>query len=198
MRGLGLDFRIEAADIDETEHPGEAPNALVCRLSREKAEVVARRYPEAAVLAADTVVVLDGVILGKPADAADAGRMLRRLRGRVHQVYTAVSVACETGLAGECCRSDVWMRDYRNAEIAAYVATGDPLDKAGAYAIQHPAFSPVERWAGCYASIMGLPLGLAARLLGHAGVAVPNDVIDVCEQSSGAGQCCLRKNPPGC
>jgi predicted house-cleaning NTP pyrophosphatase (Maf/HAM1 superfamily) len=91
------------------------------------------------------------------------------------------------------------MRDYTDAEIRRYVATGDPLDKAGAYAIQHPAFAPVAAWEGCYAGIMGLPLGVAARLLGPAGVVIPaGRVIATCEAASGAGACCLRGLPARC
>ncbi len=90
------------------------------------------------------------------------------------------------------------MRHYADEEIAAYIATGDPLDKAGAYAIQHPTFAPVARWEGCYAGIMGLPLGVAADLLGRAGMPLPIGPLEACEKSSGAGNCCLRGRPGRC
>ncbi len=191
LAALGLTFTVDSADVDEVPLPGETPDALVCRLCRAKAEAVAHRRPGAVVLAADTVVVLDGAPLGKPADSEEAAAMLRALRDRTHQVYTAVCVAGDGGLAARLCVCDVTMRAYSDAEIAAYVATGDPLDKAGAYAIQHPAFAPVARWEGCYAGIMGLPLRLAADLLGAAGVTVPADVVAVCEALSGQ-RCCAR------
>ncbi len=141
-----MSFNIDAADVDETALPGEPPDALACRLCRSKAAAVAARHPGATVLAADTMVALDDMLLGKPADALDAAAMLRLLRGRTHQVYTAVCVANDGSLASQLSISDVTMRPYSDAEIAAYVATGDPLDKAGAYAIQHPVFAPVAAW----------------------------------------------------
>jgi MAF protein len=144
------------------------------------------------VLAADTVVALDGALLGKPADAEEAMAMLRALRGRVHQVHTAVSLARGDQVATKLSTSNVWMREYGDDEIATYVATGDPLDKAGAYAIQHPDFAPVAHWAGCYAGIVGLPLGAVAELLRQAGIAIPADVAAVCEEMS--GHCCLHRD----
>jgi septum formation protein len=194
LRALGLCFAVEVAGADERARAGESPLAMVVRLSRAKAEAVAGRNGATAVVAADTVVVLDGRMLGKPADGDEAVAMLRALRGRMHEVYTAVTVAGDGARRTSVSLSQVWMRDYSEAEIAAYVATGDPLDKAGAYAIQHPAFSPVERCAGCYTGIMGLPLGLLAERLDEAGIAVPNDVRRVCESFS--GRCCLRGAPP--
>jgi septum formation protein len=180
---------IDAADVDETPLPGERPDMLACRLCRAKATAVAARHPTAAVLAADTIVALDTMLLGKPADAFEATAMLRLLRGRTHQVYTAACVAHDSGLVTRLAVSDVTMRSYSDAEIAAYVATGDPLDKAGAYAIQHPLFVPVAAWSGCYASIMGLPLGLVIEMLADAGIVAPADVLRVCETLSG-GSCC--------
>ncbi len=214
LASLGLRFTVDAADVDESALPSETPDRLVLRLSESKARAVSGRHTDAVVLAADTVVVLDGYILGKPSDPAGAVRMLQALRGRMHEVYTAVSLACSPALpaptaAVDCpgevtdstarlCRSQVWMRDYGEVEIDAYVATGDPLDKAGAYAIQHPWCSPVARWQGCYASIMGLPLGLAAALLRGAGIAIPADIVEVCELSSGPNACCLRRLSDRC
>ena len=194
LAALGLAFDIEVADVDETPWPAEAADDMVIRLSRAKAAAVAARRPTAIVLAADTTVALNGALLGKPADAAEATAMLRALRGSVHQVYTAVSVARDGQVSCALSRSDVWMRSYSDEELAAYVATGDPLDKAGAYAIQHPTFAPVERWEGCFAGIMGLPLGMAADLLAAVAVPMMGEVAQVCETMSG-GHCCLRRRP---
>jgi septum formation protein len=191
LAALGLEFTVDAADIDETPLPGEAPDALVCRLCRGKAASVAERHPGHVVLAADTLVVLDGVLLGKPADALEAVAMLTALRDRVHTVYTAVCVGCDSTLRTRLSANDVRMRAYTDAEIEAYVETGDPLDKAGAYGIQDPQFAPVERWEGCYAAVMGLPLGLAAELLAEAGIQVAAGIAGVCESRTG-DRCCLR------
>jgi len=171
LAALGLAFVTAAADVDEAQLPGEAPSELVQRLSASKARAVAGLFPEAVIIGADTVVVLDGVVLGKPSGAADAARMLRALRSREHQVFSAVTALrpAEGRSAVELSESRVWMRGYSDDEIAAYVAGGDPLDKAGAYAIQHPAFAPVERYIGCYAGIMGLPLCHLARALAAVG-----------------------------
>jgi len=148
------------------------------------------------VLAADTLVVLDGLLLGKPADADEAVAMLTRLRGRTHQVYTAVCLAQDGVRDARLSVSDVTMRAYSDAEISRYVASGDPLDKAGAYAIQHPWFSPVAAWTGCYAGIMGLPLRLARDMLHDAGMRVPGDVIEACEKLN-EGRCCTRETAVG-
>jgi septum formation protein len=191
LTALGVTFTVDAADVDETPLPGEPPDALACRLCRAKAAAVAVRHPAAPVLAADTMVALDALLLGKPADATEAAAMLRMLRGRTHQVYTAVCVAQGGKLTSRLSVSDVIMRPYSDAEIAAYTATGDPLDKAGAYAIQHPLFAPVAAWAGCYAGIMGLPLHLVRELLWEAGVTAPGEVARVCGSLHG-GQCCER------
>ncbi|MGQ9767793.1 MAG: Maf family protein [Anaerolineae bacterium] len=189
LAGLGLTFTVDAAEVDESPLPGEPAEEMVLRLSRLKAATVAARHPAAWVLAADTVVVLDGMLLGKPADVTEATAMLVALRGRAHIVHTAVALAWDGRLRAELCTSAVTMRPYSDAEIAAYVATGDPLDKAGAYAIQHPSFAPVAAWEGCYASIMGLPLDLVRTMLADAGWPVPADVATVCSRLTGQ-QCC--------
>jgi septum formation protein len=193
LAGLGVLFDADAADVDETPLPGERPDALACRLCQVKAAAVAARHPGATILAADTMVALDDMLLGKPADECEAAAMLRLLRGRTHQVYTAVCVAQDGSLVARLSVSDVSMRPYSDAEITAYVATGDPLDKAGAYAIQHPLFAPVAAWTGCYAGIMGLPLRMVAEMLAAAGIAGPADVSQVCENLSG-GSCCARSS----
>jgi len=189
LAALGVAFTVDAADVDETPLPGEAPDALVCRLCRAKAQAVAMRQPRAVVLAADTLVALDGRLLGKPADPAEATEMLTALRDRTHQVYTAVCVAHAGEQHARLAISHVTMRPYSDAEIAAYVASGDPLDKAGAYAIQHPLFLPVAGWTGCYTSIMGLPLWLVTEMLAQVGIRTPGAVAEVCGGLNG-GKCC--------
>lgn len=163
---FGQPISIVPADIDESEMEGEAPGDYVKRLAHIKAEVIAKRFPEAPIIiAADTTVADQAEILGKPVDEQDAQRMLLQLRGRKHQVYTAISlvVPAKNLWVEELCLSQVPMRHYQDAEIETYVASGDPMDKAGAYAIQHRGFHPVESFAGCFASVMGLPLCHLAR-----------------------------------
>jgi MAF protein len=174
MRALGLPFNIHTADIDETPHPQESPSALVCRLSREKAHAVAKNHPQALIIAADTIVVLNGEILGKPTSPAHAKEMLIRLRDQKHSVYSAVTLTGpkDTVEYTVLNQSIVSMRPYTNAQIDAYIATGDPMDKAGAYAIQHPNFAPVARLNGCYASVMGLPLADLADALAVYGIVI--------------------------
>ena len=174
----GYRFVPSPVDIDETPLPGEPPQTYVLRLAREKAAAAYRlwRAPGSSngsvmILAADTTVALDGVILGKPADALEAVDMLRRLRGRAHQGYTGLALITPAGQTlTRVCATRVFMRDYTGAEIDAYVASGDPFDKAGAYAIQNVEFHPVDRLEGCYANIMGLPVCTLEDLLREAGI----------------------------
>jgi septum formation protein len=190
LQRLGVAFEIATADIDERQRPGEPPIDLVQRLAREKAQAVTARLPGRAVLGADTIVVLDGTVLGKPADAADAAAMLRRLRGRPHTVWSALyarNPALDRAAAA-LNESTVWMRSYGDDEIAAYVGSGDPMDKAGAYAIQHPAFAPAERIDGCYSGVMGFPLGDVAQVLRAIGIDVPGQAADACQPQ--LGRCC--------
>lgn len=186
---LGVPFEVDTADIDETQHDGEVPTSLVQRLAHEKAQAVAMRRPGCAVLGADTIVVLDDEVLGKPLDANDAAAMLRRLRGRPHTVWSAVYACNGDQVAAALNQSAVWMRAYDD-EIAAYVASGDPLDKAGAYAIQHPEFAPAERIEGCFSGVMGFPLGDVAQVLRAIGVAVPGEATAACQPQMGLGRCC--------
>jgi MAF protein len=183
---LGLPFRTCPVEIDESPQPGEAPRDYVLRLAESKARAAAALVPaEGLVVAADTTVA-DGMdILGKPASAQQAVEMLLRLRGHLHQVHTAVAImrTADNTLRLDACATDVPMRDYRPEEIAAYVATGDPLDKAGAYAIQHAGFHPVEHLEGCYANVVGLPLCHLTRLLRRLGVEPQADVPAVCQAS---------------
>jgi len=182
---LGLPFSVVAADVDETDGDGESPQAMVQRLSQAKALAVVAQHPRGLVIAADTTVALDGASLGKPADAAEATAMLRALRGRSHQVYSGLTVAQDGQTITELAESEVWMRDYSDQEIAHYVASGDPLDKAGAYAVQHAGFHPAERVEGCFASVMGFPLCHLARTLARLGVTVPADVPAACRAHTG-------------
>jgi septum formation protein len=165
-------FQVVPADIDETEYPGEEPAEYVCRLAKTKAQVVGLRFPNARlIIAADTTVADGEEILGKPVDPADASRMLKQLRGRNHQVYTAIAlmVPGKSILEQELCLSQVPMRNYSDEEIGTYVQSDDPMDKAGAYAIQHKGFHPVEDFKGCFASVMGFPACHLARSLKKIG-----------------------------
>jgi len=180
---LGLRFVVKAADIDETPFPGEAPTEMVLRVAQAKAYAIPTVRRDELVIAADTTVVLEGQVLGKPVDADDAVRMLRRLRNRPHLVYTGLAVwhPASRCMITELGESVVWMRDYTDAEIDAYVATGDPMDKAGAYAIQHSGFDPVTRVDGCWLNVMGLPLCHLRRALCRFGIEVPSDVPGTCD-----------------
>lgn len=185
---IGLPFRTSPADIDESQLPGEQPVAYTLRLAREKARTAAATAdPGVFVLAADTIVVDHGDVLDKPADAAEARLTLMRLRGRMHRVFTAIALQPPQGqpLLTDLCETQVLMRNYSQAEIQSYINSGDPFDKAGAYAIQHAEFQPVERLVGCYANVVGLPLCHLARTLAEAGVAVPVDVPAACQQHLG-------------
>jgi MAF protein len=174
----GLTFTVRPADVDESPHTGETPAAYVLRLAESKARACAG----GTVIAADTTVAIDGAILGKPRDHAEAAEMLRRLRGRRHQVHTGIGVKTGGTLVTDLCTTNVPMRPYSDEEIDAYVASGDPLDKAGAYAIQHADFHPVESLTGCYASVMGLPLCHLVRTLGKVGVHPPANVPAECQK----------------
>ena len=165
---LGLAPEVVPSDIDETWREGEGPAAHAERLAREKAARRARAG--AVVIGADTIVVIDGAILGKPADAAEARAMLRRLAGREHEVFTAVAVAREARMASGVSRTRVRFRALDDATVAAYVATGEPMDKAGAYGIQGYGAVLVERIEGDYFTVMGLGLTLLVDLLARLGL----------------------------
>jgi len=180
----GWPFRFSAVDIDETPYQGETPGDYVSRLARTKAEAGADQVqPGCLVLAADTIVADDQVLLGKPSTPDEAIEMLRRLKGRSHQVFTAIHlISTGTGLAtADLCCANVPMRAYSDDEINAYVQTGDPLDKAGAYAIQHAEFHPVENFNSCYACVVGLPLCHLVRSMARLGFSPVNDVPAVCQ-----------------
>jgi septum formation protein len=169
---LGLRFDVDAADVDETVRPGENARDYVARVSQEKAEVVARRHPGAWVLAADTTVVLNGDILGKPSDAKEATLMLTRLSGHCHQVLSGVALRGPES-ASTVVETEVQFRELLPEEIAWYVATQEPFDKAGAYAIQGIGSFLVERISGSATNVVGLPLAETLRLLRQVGVPLP-------------------------
>ena len=164
LKQLGLDFEVMKPDIDEARLAGEALVAYAERLSWQKAAAAATmlEVSPALIIAADTIVIdHEGGLLGKPAAAANARRMLRHLRGRDHHVVTAFTLrrtACPPRAITRHARTTVTMRDYSDAEIDAYIASGDPFDKAGGYAIQNEAFHPVARIEGSYSNVVGLPL----------------------------------------
>lgn len=184
----GWGFRVAPADVDENPLAGESPRDHALRLAQTKAlALLPATEREAFIVAADTIVVdREGnseTILGKPESPDEAVEVLKRLRGRAHQVYTALAVlrTSDEKLLTDLCVTQVPMRRYSDAEILAYVASGDPLDKAGAYAIQHTGFHPVVSLEGCFASVMGLPLCHLARTLLKLGANPPMDVPSACQ-----------------
>lgn len=172
LADAGFTFEVVAARVDESRRTGEQAEAYVRRLAEAKARAVAGGVsPPAIVIAADTVVVMDGEVLGKPASAEDAGRMLRRLSGRTHQVLTGLAVLKIPGGAArvEIETTRVTFAPLTEAEIEGYVASGEPLDKAGAYAIQGRGGRLVARVEGCYFNVVGLPLARLYRILREMG-----------------------------
>jgi len=165
LRNAGITFEVQPARIPEDPLPGEAAKDCAERLAREKALAVARQRPHDVVFGADTVVVVDGQLLGKPSDAADAARMLRVLSGREHQVITGVCLVVngQPSVASEM--TIVTVSEITDKEIADYVASGEPMDKAGAYAIQGIASRWIPRIEGDYSNVVGLPVALVFRML---------------------------------
>lgn len=180
LKTTGLPFTVARPDIDETPLSNEPADQYVMRLSREKAEAVARNGipADSLILSADTTVVDAGEILGKPDDADHSAAMLRQLRDRTHVVHTGITLFDTRTGRGETrvITTRVVMRAYTDAEIAAYVASGDPMGKAGSYAIQNAAFHPVVRLEGCYTNVVGLPLCAVCALLANHGPPAPNAV----------------------
>jgi septum formation protein len=171
---LSIPFSVHPADLAEQQLPGETPAVYVTRLAEEKAAHIAQRFPDALVLGADTVVVLDGQIMGKPAHAEQARHMLTRLSGRQHTVMTGLALihAERHFVRLDRVSTQVQFRVLTAAEVARYIATGEPFDKAGAYAIQGHAAAFVVAVDGCYTNVVGLPVQRTARLLQDAGVPV--------------------------
>jgi len=173
LRGAGIRFEAVAADVDERQHGGEDPETYVRRLAAAKAARVATAHPGRAVLGADTTVVVDGVVLGKPDDAAEAASMLARLSGRSHLVLTGVCLIDPAGEADAAvAATTVEFRPLTADEISNYVATGEPMDKAGAYAIQGGAGMFVTRVEGAFDNVVGLPVALIQAMCRARGIQV--------------------------
>jgi septum formation protein len=186
LREIGIPFQVHAANINEDQMPGEPPINYALRLAREKAQAVATQYPQSYVLGADTIVVLNGEVLGKPKDHADAARMLRLLSGHSHEVTTAVSLIAPSTISPNTIPSEkvaqgtlaetrasttkVFFREIAEPEIQQYVAGGEPMDKAGAYAIQGGASRWTDRIEGEFSNVVGLPLSLVTEMLKITGL----------------------------
>jgi septum formation protein len=169
---LGLTFLVDPANVDESAQPRESPRTYVMRLAQHKAEAVSRRHPGSVVLGADTTVALDGEVLGKPRDVEEALAMLGRLVGRTHHVFTAVATA-GPHRAVEAVETLVTFAQFPPEALAFYAASGEPLDKAGAYALQGLGGFLVERISGSHSNVIGLPLVQTLALLKAAGVQLP-------------------------
>ena len=183
---LGIDFQVVPANVDETPYHEEPAVDYVLRLAAEKATWVRDNIePNAVIIAADTTVTDNGQILGKPRSEAEASDMLKQLRGRVHQVYSGVAIVSNGNLSTVSVGTDVPMRRYSDDEIQRYIDTGDPLDKAGAYAIQHADFHPVEELRGCYTNVMGLPLCHLTKIMLSHNLTLDGKTADVCQNYIG-------------
>jgi septum formation protein len=165
LRNAGIPFEVIVADVDETIAEGEVPEEYAQRVAEEKAMAV-KAGPGDVVLGADTIVVIDDQILGKPADAADAERMLRLLQGRRHDVITGICIRKTDEVVRDWAATKVWFTVMSDDEIREYVASGEPTDKAGAYAIQGLASKFIERIDGSYANVVGLPVALVYKHIG--------------------------------
>lgn len=183
----GWKFDIRPVEIDERALPGEPPEDYVLRLAKQKAQAASlTALPDEVILTADTTVADGCRILGKPAAAAEAREMLRSLRGRPHTVFTAFGITSSPSCASpvtHLCATRVWMRDYTDAEIEKYIASGDPYDKAGAYAIQHLEFNPADRIEGCYACVVGLPVCHVVGALAPFGFSTALPVTVSCQEA---------------
>ncbi len=167
LHQIGVQFVSDPTDVDERMHPGESPEDYAVRVSQDKAQTAARRTKTGIIIAADTIVVLDDQVLGKPVDARDAERMLGMLSGKVHLVISGLTVMDAVTGKTETRTSvtKVWFRSLSPDEVASYVASREPLDKAGAYGIQGKGALLVERIEGCYFNVVGLPLAMLGEML---------------------------------
>jgi septum formation protein len=165
LKQAGLPFEVLAADIDESRHVGETPSNYVQRLALEKAQAIHKLHPDAVVLGADTTVALDGDVLNKPVDIADAERMLRLLAGREHQVHTGIAVVSGGEQRQHMETTTVFFSSMKDEDLAHYLASGDSLDKAGAYGIQGYAARWITRIEGDFFNVMGLPIAATVKLL---------------------------------
>ncbi|MBI5956396.1 MAG: septum formation protein Maf [Chloroflexi bacterium] len=183
---LNIPFDVVTAEADENVAGGYDPVETAKAIAAAKARAVKALVGEGLVLAADTLVFYQGQLLGKPRDATEAQNALSRMRGRWHSVITGLALSADGGtLVVRAVETRVKMRSYGLGEIASYVASGEPMDKAGAYAIQDPAFHPVARIDGCYANVMGLPLCAIYVLLGESGMSLPVDPAQACPRYLG-------------
>ncbi len=191
---LGLPFQVIPSNAPEIPAPGEAPPEMVQRLSQDKARTVAANLSEGYVIGADSMVVLKGQAIGKPADAADARRMLRELRGTEHQVTTGLTVidVASGRILTDYLTADIVMRNFSDAEMEESIASGVPLDKAGAYAVQDEEFQPARLKSGCYTNVVGLPLCRLAAMLRELGYPLPPDLPASMGES---GEKCLADCP---
>jgi septum formation protein len=174
LKQIGLDFAVDPADVDEGVLPDEEPGAYALRVAQGKAQVAARKTGGGIVIAADTIVVLGDRILGKPVDASDAERMLNLLSGREHRVITGL-VLLDASSGRSLARTSVtrvWFRALSSGEIRSYAASGEPLDKAGAYGIQEKGALLVQKIDGCYFNVVGLPLSLLGEMLSEFGISL--------------------------
>ena len=190
LRNLINHFIVMDTDIDETVQPGEDPADFVLRLASEKAFAAGKKLAESTlqdvvVIAADTIVVDKEKVLGKPIDAADAKNILDQLKNRTHQVLSGIAVyQLETGkIRSSMVLTEVSMRNYTETEVQEYVNSGDPFDKAGAYAIQNDSFNPAPDFEGCFANVMGLPLCHLSLLLKKENLEIDSRVADRCQES---------------
>jgi MAF protein len=190
LSGLGLPFDVLPADVDESLPPGIGADSAVILLAERKASAVAGKQPHALVLAADTLVAVDGRLLGKPAGAVEAEAFLALLRGRTHRVLTGVSVSCGDERESCAVSTRVRMRGYTGLEVEKWITSGSAFDKAGAYGIQDAEFRPVAGYRGCYCSVLGLPLWDAWAMLRHAGAV---DALLAPDQNSPVCHDCSRK-----
>ena len=177
LQQIDIEFEVLPSDIDESQLDGESPEAYVIRLAREKAAACQKALQQQGrqlmpILAADTTVSIDGIILGKPLNDADAYAMLRRMAGRWHEVHTGIALADQQHLVSALSTSRVEVAELSDAMIHAYIATGEPHDKAGAYGIQGLAGTFIKRVEGSYSGVMGLPVYETAELLRNAGIEV--------------------------
>ncbi len=172
LRQIGVDFKSDPADVDESILPGEGAEEYAIRVAQDKARVAAKRAGTGIIIAADTIVVLGTTVLGKPTDARDAERMLAMLSGKMHTVISGLVVMdARTGRTQKCVAvTKVWFRNLTNEEIVSYIATGEPLDKAGAYGIQERGALLVQKIEGCYFNVVGLPLSLLGEMLVNFGI----------------------------
>ena len=167
LEAAGIECDVDAAEVDETPAMGEAPSTYVLRVARLKAEAVAARHPDRPVLGADTAVLVGSQMLGKPADPADASRMLAQLSARAHDVLTGVAVAFRGQVYAEVEQTTVWVSKLTPDDIAWYVLSGESMDKAGGYAIQGLASRFVPRIEGSYTNVVGLPIAAVYATLGR-------------------------------